>query len=504
MKQGYQNLIGHLKSNHPDYLETFYQAQQLPSNSKGFNEVVVTRSTTQTHSIDANPTNIFKWLQWIVREELDLIFCEKQLTRKNTTLAQISKKTLKKYMFRLVRAVEKIITTTVNETLKFALVFDGWSGDETHFTGLFVTCPGSKFTAEPLVFLLAFNELFDETHFKATNHTEFIRATLDMYNLNEERLICMIGDNLPTNKLVADLMSVPLVGCRSHRLNLAIEDYINEHLGEECEKVENLLSKLSTLNESKHLHLAMRPVKRNATRLVVVADMFKRLEHHMTKLQTACSEVAEFMPTDLQFITIRQHKKTLDDFKSITQKLQNRDTTISDTHVLFQSLIIEFPNFDFDQYLGINAQIIHSPVFETAIIKIQNCDQNGMSSEETFAVKGLKTQIVTDPLLDNDDDLTFAERALKRKKSNTVSCKDYVNTNFVLPTSNDVERFFSKCKRELSFKRRTSGRQSLKALMFLKFNRDLWNLELVHDIVNAKKDENEDEDDDSSDYDDNE
>lgn len=441
-------------------------------------------------------------MEWIVRDELELNFCERKLTRNNTTLAQISKKTLKKFMFRLVRAMEKLITTAVNETSKFALVFDGWSGDDSHFTALFVTCPGSKSTTEPHVFLLAFSELLDETCFKATNHTEFIRLTLDTYNLQEEKLICMIGDNLPTNKLVADLMSVPLVGCRSNRLNLAIEDYITEHLGNECEKVEKLISKVSTLREFKHLS---RPVRRNVTRLVEVTDMFERLELLIPSLQTGYSEVAKFIPTDSQLNIIRQQKKALDDFKSITKTLKSRETTISDTQTLFQSLIIEFPNFDFDQYLGIDAPIIHSPVFETAIIKIQNCEQNEMSSEEKFAVKGLTTQFVTDPLLNNDDDdLSFAERALKRKRLSTMSCKDYVNTNFVIPTSNDVKRLFSKSKRELSCQRRISSRSTLQALMFLKFNRNLWDLALVNEIVNANGNDNEDEDFESSDDEDTE
>ena len=86
-----------------------------------------------------------------------------------------------------------------------------------------------------LVFLLHVQELCHQhNHSSAANHAVFIRSVLHLYNLNEENLICLIGDNCSTNKLLADLMEVPLVGCRSHRLNLAMEAYIKENLVKDC------------------------------------------------------------------------------------------------------------------------------------------------------------------------------------------------------------------------------------------------------------------------------
>ena len=179
-------------------------------------------------------------------------------------------------------------------------------------------------------------------------------------------------------------MFVPLVGCRSHRLNLAIEAYIKQHLGNECEMVSKLMTKLSTLKESGRLRLttSLRPVKRNITRWLGTVNMFDRLERLIPKLQIPSSEVAALMPTAVHLNIIRQHKLALDDFKSITLKLQNRETTLLDSHHLFQSLISEFPNFDFEKYLGEYAKIVHSSAFETGIIKIQNSDQNEMSVVE--------------------------------------------------------------------------------------------------------------------------
>ena len=90
---------------------------------------------------------------------------------------------------------------------------------------------------------------------------------MQRYNLQENRLICLIGDNCSTNVATANLMKVPLLGCRSHRFNLAVEAYINEYLKVECELVGKLMSKLSTLKESGRLRMVteLRPVRSNIT-----------------------------------------------------------------------------------------------------------------------------------------------------------------------------------------------------------------------------------------------
>ena len=88
-------------------------------------------------------------------------------------------KTLKKYTFKLVEVVEKKITVKVATATTFALVFDGWSEDSTHFIGLFIIYPGKEHTADPEIHLLAFAPLLDETNFTAENHVNFMKSTLE-------------------------------------------------------------------------------------------------------------------------------------------------------------------------------------------------------------------------------------------------------------------------------------------------------------------------------------
>ena len=97
-----------------------------------------------------------------------------------------------------------------------------------------------------------------------------------------------------------------------------------------------------------------------------------------------------------------------------------------------------------------------------------------MTAAEVNSVQKLK-KTTTEPVVDEEHTDSFAERALKRSRITTVSSNQFINTNFLLPTSNDVERLFSMSKRIFTVKRRSLARSTLEALMFLNRNRALWN-----------------------------
>ena len=120
---------------------------------------------------------------------------------------------------------------------------------------------------------------------------------------------------------------------------MAIESFIKENLSIENEIVGKLMSKLSTLKESGRLRLStpLRPVRRNITRWLGVVNMFERMERLLPSLLN----------------NIRNHQQALSNFKSVTLKLESGKTTLIESHTLFQTIIDEFPNFDFQKYLGV-------------------------------------------------------------------------------------------------------------------------------------------------------
>ena len=80
--------MSHSKQKHPNYLEMFHLAQQAHGDSKSETASVITRTgqsdesvsgqTTLEYMLDSRSTNVFKWLEWIVMGELELIFCKKK------------------------------------------------------------------------------------------------------------------------------------------------------------------------------------------------------------------------------------------------------------------------------------------------------------------------------------------------------------------------------------------------------------------------------------------
>eukprot|EP00731_Ephydatia_muelleri_P007171 Em0003g1419a len=305
-----------------------------------------------------------------------------------------------------------------------------------------------------------------------------------------------IRDNCSTNKATADLLGVPLLGCRSHRFNLAVEAYISEFLAAELELIGKLISKLSTLKQSGRLRLMtpLRPVKRNVTRWTGVPDMFQRFEGLLPNIDEADSEIMDLVPTPAQKRNIRARKQTLEDFKSVTTALQHHDMTMKESDVLFRSIIDSYPEFAFNHYLGHDADIIHSKDLETAVIKIQANKESTLSIHEKRAVEQLLLPAAShaesgETAVDEDAQLSFADRALKRQRGGSKRKKNAASTSTLvfcfLHHVKSLERLFSMAK---SLQPRT-----LEALLFLNQNRSLWNLALTALVVNEKESEKENE-----------
>ena len=220
-------------------------------------------------------------------------------------------------------------------------------------TGLFISLPAKDAIGQYNVYLLAFAPLLDQTALTAVNHRNFILSIMDDYKLSEQKLICLIGDNCSTNTATANQMGLPLLGCRSHRFNLAVEKYVDHYLKTEADKVGKLMSKLSTLKEAARLRIAtpLRPVRRNVTRWLGVIKMFERYEKLQPSLHVSSQAIAEFVPTVSEQMNIKKYQQPLADFKAVTLTLQSQTMTMADSEELFQTIIAEYPDFNFGSML---------------------------------------------------------------------------------------------------------------------------------------------------------
>jgi len=86
----------------------------------------------------------------------------------------------------------------------------------------------------------------------AQSKADLLIARLQLYGKDFTNVICIIGDNCSTNKRVADIIGVPLVGCASHRFNLAVQKYLSAY-EREMTKVSNVRRKLRTIKTTAKL-----------------------------------------------------------------------------------------------------------------------------------------------------------------------------------------------------------------------------------------------------------
>jgi hypothetical protein len=127
ISNGYSNLRCHLVTCIPNFQSIYDNRDQIAQGP----------DIRQYVKVDKKTYNIYKWIEWVVVENLPFSFCEKKLTRENTSRDTISRTSLMKYLDCLSWEVEGILKDILPE--KFGMLFDGWDdGNSTNYFGVFV------------------------------------------------------------------------------------------------------------------------------------------------------------------------------------------------------------------------------------------------------------------------------------------------------------------------------------------------------------------------------
>eukprot|EP00644_Phytophthora_capsici_P008357 jgi/Phyca11/114426/e_gw1.26.216.1 len=249
-------------------------------------------------------------------------------------------------------------------------------------------------------------------------HIEHFKRVLDVYNKTTSMILFVVGDNCTTNRSIANKLSVPLVGCASHRLNLAVQAYLKQY-EQELDELNALMVQLRHPNNSAELakFTDLRPIKRNTTRWSSTREMVSRYIEIRSDIRKV-EAVEDFIPTAFIHRKLVALNEDLCVFDSVCKKLQDEETSMADTRLLFTSLLDRYP--DLGTHLSPTSKIVHSPNFENAAIKIP-------------------------------------------------------------PTSNACERLFSQTKLILTPQRGRLADVNFEALTFLRANLDMWNASTLVD-----------------------
>jgi len=248
---GYSNLYSHIQTAHPNH-------QQEVSQFRAANNLLI------TSMLDSKAINSFGWISCIVENNFPLSFVESESVRKQSKLRPISCETLKKQMFQVQSLLQQKIKDGIPD--KFGLVFDGWSSNGIHFVSLFCVFSNSTKDFKSPV-LLKFSPLENEEDLGADSHLEFIIDSVESYGKTRANILFLVSDNCAVNIAVSTRSGIPLIGCASHRFNLAMKSFL-EPFDTVIKKVNEIMKKFCTIKGKAWLKnkTSLRSVTKNSTR----------------------------------------------------------------------------------------------------------------------------------------------------------------------------------------------------------------------------------------------
>ena len=292
-------------------------------------------------------------------------------------MESISRTTFTKYLLLLAKAVEEKVSFDLPD--KF--VFDEWTEHSTHYVAMFASYSKGNGSI-PCNSLLEIAPLLDEESISAQAHKDFLEAMLSFCGKNLANVIYLTGDNCSTNTAFADLLNVHFIGCARHRLNLAVQQFSSIHESV-LEKVHAVMKKLRTVKKSASLRKAtpLCAVLRNVTRCSSTLAMLKRyIELRPILVKLNDPEIVDLMLAQSEERSLSTVSSDLLLFESVTVSLQKSSIDLLDVRILFDDLIGKYPLTA--SYLSPSADIVHSPMFESAIVKVVSGKADTLTVEE--------------------------------------------------------------------------------------------------------------------------
>ncbi len=151
---------------------------------------------------------------------------------------------------------------------------------------------------------------------------------------------------------------------------------------------------------------------------------------------------------------------------------------------IFDEVIHQFPQTK--SRLGTDARIVACPKFENRVVKIINKETNSLTQDKKVAVSSLKISEFNSSV-EEEQILSLVERAWKRRKLENDYDDQYMNLNFLFPTSNLCERFFSRAGYALTDRRERLSPRNFELEMFLHINSRFWDVDDVQTLVHKEK-----------------
>lgn len=270
------------------------------------------------------------------------------LTREGMRYKPITSKLLR----RNILALWKEVQTSIKHRLpdKFSIIFDGWTEGTIYYIGVsaaYVAMVNGVGGVTQTV--LSMRPLLNEDikGMTAQDHLHHLSMILGMYGKSDTNIICLIGDNCAVNQSMSKILKASLVGCGSHKFNLAVRKWISNQpqLEKIIQCIANVMKKASTLKVSAQLRkpTTVRTVRENDTRWSSTVMMVARFFEIQREL-SAVPDLIPLIPNLLEIDLLAKAFVHLQAFNKITvMLLQEEGITFVGVRDIFDSVLIDCP-----------------------------------------------------------------------------------------------------------------------------------------------------------------
>ena len=110
---------------------------------------------------------------------------------------------------------------------------DGWTEGTHHYIGIGAAYLnfGDGCKEEPVQTMLSMKPLLVDSiqGMRAPDHLNHVEKVLESYGTKTfDNIVCLVGDNCSVNQCMTRILDVPLIGCASHKFNLAVRQWISQ------------------------------------------------------------------------------------------------------------------------------------------------------------------------------------------------------------------------------------------------------------------------------------
>ena len=130
------------------------------------------------------------------------------------------------------------------------------------------------------------------------------------------------------------------------------------------------------------------------------------------------------------------------------------------------------------EILDADSKVVHSPKFDSAIIKVLNGNEESLDDEEKQFIGKL---INNDNVIETDTayDTVFNKNSHICSPSSCFRKSKYIDLKFISPTYNIVKRLFSLAKKNYYDDRKSLDNSTLEYIIFLNQNKKILNENIV-------------------------